>query len=1132
MRPWWTLPSTLLTVATLTLLLIGADQPRRAANADDTSAKAETKPNDNADKANTDNDKEEEKEDDKPMSAGTFSGLKLRSIGPALASGRVVDFAVNPERPAEYYVAVASGGVWKTVNAGTTWKPIFDSQKSYSIGCLTLDPRNANVIWAGTGENNSQRSVSFGDGVYRSRDGGKSWKNVGLKESEHIGMIAVHPEDSNTVFVAAQGPLWSAGGDRGLYRTTDGGENWERVLHISDDTGVNEVHIDPEDPDTLYASAWQRRRHVWTQINGGPESGLYKSTDGGENWRKINSGLPKVDLGRIGLDISPVNHNVIYAVVEAADGKGGFYRSTNRGESWHKRGDYTSGSPLYYHEIICDPVLLDRVYALDTFMMVTNDAGKTFKRMPRKNRHVDDHALWIDPDDNTHLLVGCDGGIYETWDHGQNWQFKQNLPITQFYRVSTDNSEPFYNVFGGTQDNNSMGGPSRTTSAAGITSEDWFITVGGDGYETRVDPENPNIIYSLWQYGGLVRYDRATAEQIDIRPREAPGEDPLVWNWDSPLIISPHSNTRLYFAANKLFRSDNRGDSWRAVSDDLTRKIDRDQLEVMGKVWGVDAVAKHRSTSIYGNCVSLSESPLVEGLLYVGTDDGLIHISENGGQNWRTMKAEDLPDVPERTYVSCLTASETDRDTVFVAFDNHKQGDFKPYLLVSRDRGRTWSSIAGDLPERDIVYTVQQDHVKSDLLFTGTEFGLYFSPDFGKRWIRLKGGLPTIAVRDIDVQRRENDLALATFGRGFYLLDDYTPLRQVSDETLEQDAAVFHVKHAWRYIETSRLGGRDGRGSQGASYYTASNPPFGAVLTYYLKEKVRTRKEQRQEAEKKAAKEDKTAPYPTLDALRVEDNERDPLVFFEVKDASGSLIKRVPGKRGKGIHRVAWDLRYPSSEPVRLRAAEQSPWEPNRVGYLALPGRYSATLMKEVDGIVTQLAKPVWFEVRPLGNSTFEPEDRGPVLAFHQKAAKLHRAVRGALEAANDADRKLRLLRKAFFATPDADTTLLSRIDVAGRTLDELLITLRGDRTRSRREFPTGPSVSSRINGIVYSQWFTTSPPTQTQRDSYDHAADEFAKVLDTLRPLIEDEIAAIEKALEQAGAPYTPGRLPVWEKE
>ena len=1074
------------------------------------------------------------------LSSGTFSALKLRGIGPALTSGRVGDFAINPKNPAQFYVAVCSGGVWKTDNGGITFRPIFDSESSYSIGCLALDPTDSDVLWVGTGENNSQRSVSFGDGVYKSTDGGKTFKNMGLKDSEHIGMIAIDPTDPDTVFVAAQGPLWRAGGDRGLYRTTDGGETWEQILEISENTGINEVHLDPRDPDVIYASAYQRRRRTWTLINGGEESGLHKSTDGGETWRKLKKGIPSVDKGRIGLDISPADPDVIYAIIEAAEGKGGVFRSTNRGENWEKRGSHMSTSPQYYNELVCDPLNVDRVYSLNTRLMVTEDGGKSFSSVPGKGRHVDDHALWIDPVNTDHLIVGCDGGIYLTWDRGQNWDFCENLSVTQFYKLALDNSVPFYNVYGGTQDNNTLGGPSRTRSPAGIANEDWFVTVGGDGFEPQVDPTDPNIVYSQWQHGGLVRYDRLNGETIDIKPKERPDEKPLRWNWDAPLLISPHLHTRLYFAANVLYRSDDRGDSWRAVSADLTRQIDRNQLEVMGRVQNVDAVAKNRSTSIYGNIVALSESPLVEGLLYVGTDDGLVQVSSDGGENWQSI--ESFPDVPEMTYVSDLEASLHDADTVYATFDNHKSGDFKPYLLKSNDRGQSWTSIAGDLPERDIAYCLGEDHVNPNLLFVGTEFGVYFTLDGGKQWIRLKSGLPTIAIRDLEIQRRENDLALASFGRGFYILDDYTPLRSATRELLEQPAHIFPVKPALQYVQTSRLGG-SGRGSLGASYFTAKNPPYGAVFTYYLKDKLKTRKELRKEAEKQARKDKTDAPYPTFDELREEDREEKPAIVLTVRDEDGHVVRRVDGSRNKGMQRVAWDLKYPSAGPASPGRGDNDDEEEEEeeededrrrggAGPMVLPGTYSVTLDQIVDGVWTLLAGPESFDVIPLDLATLKQTDRREVMAFRLKLQRLRRAVSGTTRAAAEAASRLRLLKAAFDNTPALDPAILARIHTLGQQLKDLQTELNGDSTLSSRSAATPLSITDRVMSAVGSQWSTTSPPTQTERDAYRYAGEAFSRVLASLRTLVETDLEQLEAELEAAGAPWTTGRLPDWKIE
>ncbi|MBD3853904.1 MAG: glycosyl hydrolase, partial [Acidobacteria bacterium] len=661
----------------------------------------------------------------------------------------------------------------------------------------------------------------------------------------------------------------------------------------------------------------QRRRHVWTLIDGGPESAIYKSTDAGASWRKITEGLPEVDMGKIGLAVSPADPDVLYAIIEAQRDKGGVFRSTDRGESWSKRSDYVSGSPQYYNELVPDPKDKDRVYSMDTFLKVSLDGGKTFKRVGEKKKHVDNHAMWIDPDNTEHFLIGCDGGIYDSYDGGASYRFFENLPITQFYRVSVDSSKPFYYVYGGTQDNNSMGGPSRTLNSSGISNEDWFITVGGDGYETAIDPTNPNIVYSQWQYGGLIRYDRVSGEIVDIQPQEAPGEAADRWNWDSPLIISPHSPTRLYFASQRLYRSDDRGNSWKAVSLNLSRGIDPNSLPVFGGIQSIDAVAKNMSTSNYGNIVSLSESPLVEGLIYVGTDDGLIQVTENGGQSWRTV--DEVAGVPRMTYVSRLEASQHEGDTIYATFNNKKQGDFSPYVFVSRDRGQSWTSITGDLPDREIVYALMQDHVKPGLLFAGTEFGLYFTVDEGAHWMRLKGGLPTIQVRDIDIQRSENDLALATFGRGFYLLDDYSPLRQVSEQALEQDVILFPTKDALRYVEK-----RSRVGSRGASFWTADNPPYGATFTYYLKDGFKTLADQRIEAEKKAIKAGEEPKIPSYEELRAEEEQIDPKVFFTVRNAEGDVVRRIDGETAKGIHRVSWDLRWPSSRPTSLEESEKT----------------------------------------------------------------------------------------------------------------------------------------------------------------------------------------------------------------
>jgi photosystem II stability/assembly factor-like uncharacterized protein len=1058
------------------------------------------------------------------MSDTTLSGLEFRLIGPAYNSGRVVDFAVQPDKTQVIYAATASGGIWKTVNNGTTWKPIFDSEGSYSIGCLAMDPTNYNTIWAGTGENNSQRSVAFGDGVYRSNDGGTSWENMGLKNSEHIGDIVIDPRDSKIVYVAAQGPLWKSGGDRGLYKTTDAGATWERVLHVSDDTGFNEVHMDPRNPDVLYATSYQRRRHVWTLVNGGPETGIYKSTDAGATWTELETGLPEADMGKIGIAVSPANPDVIYAVIEAQRDESGTYKSTDRGETWSKVSEYVAGSPQYYNELVADPVDVNTVYAMDTWLHHTVDGGTTWTKVGEDNKHVDNHAMWINPADTDHFVVGCDGGAYLSYDRGATWKFIANLPITQFYRVSVDNSKPFYYVYGGTQDNNSLGGPHRTLDSSGISNEDWFVTVGGDGYETVVDPTNPDIVYSQWQYGGLVRYDRASGELIDIQPQEEPGEDAHRWNWDSPLIISPHSPTRLYYACQRLYRSDDHGDSWTAVSGDLSQAIDRDTLPVMGKIQSIDAVAKNQSTSHYGNIVALTESPLVEGLIYVGTDDGLIQVTEDGGANWRVAAA--APGVPKLSYAFRVEASLHDADTVYAVFNNKKAGDFKPYVHVSRDRGASWASIAGDLPDREIAYSFIQDHVKEELLFVGTEFGVYVTVNEGTSWVKLKGGLPTIQVRDMDIHRTENDLVLGTFGRGFYVLDDYTALRQISEQALEREAILFPVRDALRYVEkTSRIGDR------GHDFYAADNPPFGATFTYYLKDGFTSLTDQRVETEKKAVEKETELVIPSFDELRAEDEELDPAMVFTIRDAEGNVVRRIEGCAKKGIHRATWDLRYPSSRPTDISGKEPSRWGTPWIGPLVAPGTFSVSMAKKIDGVMTEVGGPVEFEVVNLSLAALPGASPDDALAFEAKVARLQRAVDGAVKLTGEIEDRLAHLRKAILDTPAADAAQLATARALQTELDDINIALVGDPTKLGRNVFTPPAISDRVNQLVGGLWTTTQGPTGTQRDNYRWAGEAFTVELGRIDALIA-KLETLESELETQGAPWTPGRVPTWQPE
>ena len=1066
-----------------------------------------------------------------------LSSLELRSIGPAFMSGRIADVAVDPTNRSVWYVATASSNVWKTDNRGTTWTPIFDDHPSYSTGSIAIDPADSNVIWLGTGENTSQRSVGWGDGVYKSLDGGRTWTNTGLRTSEHIGQILIDPRDPDVAYAAAMGGLWAPGGDRGLFKTTDGGECWRAVLEISEHTGIADVAFDPRDPDVLYAVAYQRRRHVGVLVAGGPESGVWKSVDGGETWRDITAGLPAGDLGRIALAVSPIDPDVVYALAAATEDRSGFYRSPDRGETWVRMSDYIVVDPQYYGELYPDPHRMDRVYAVDVIIHVTNDGGRTFDQVNTRFRHVDNHEIVFDPDDPDYMLVGTDGGLYETFDGTRTWRYASgNMPIVQFYRVGIDNKAPFYTVYGGTQDNSSVGGPSRTDNVHGIRNSDWFITHGGDGFQARVDPDDPNIVYTQSQYAGIVRYDRASGEELDIQPQPEAGEGALRWHWDSPLIISPHDSRRIYFAAQKLFRSDDRAETWTAVSGDLSRGLDRNQRPVMGRIWPPEAVWKNVFTSPYGTIVALNESPLVEGLLYVGTDDGLVQVSEDGGASWRRHEA--FPGVPAMAYVADVAASRHLADRVYAVFNNHKEGDFAPYVARSDDRGASWTNVTGDVPHGQSSWTLVEDHADPDLLFLGTEFGLFATLDGGASWVRMRGGLPTIAVRDLEIQRRENDLVLATFGRGFYILDDYSPLRTIGEvvagavgaaggAALESGtgAHLFPIKDPWAYIPARPLGGQE-KGTFGDAFFTAPNPPFGAVLTYHLPRGFESGRERRQRLEREALARGDDIAYPDQATLTAEDMERPPELFVVISDAAGDVVRRVPAPRSAGLHRTAWNLRYASLQPPSPGGGEAD-------GPMVAPGEYSARLVLATGDGYQDLAAPRSFTVRPLGTATLAAADRDALLAFQREVAELQRAAVATDRAARETSERLALLRRAVRAAPGLDAAPWeTRIAAFEARLFNIRRVLSRDRTALDRAEFAPPSVMQRVSRIVGAQFRATSAPTTTQRDSYAVASAQLAESSEALRALVEGDLAALEAELEAAGAPWTPGRaIPRWSR-
>lgn len=1054
------------------------------------------------------------KTDSTSLNSGSVSALKFRSIGPSLTSGRIADFAVNPYKYSEYYVAAASGHVWKTTNNGITFSPIFDGQKSYSIGCVTIDPSNTNIVWVGTGENNSQRSVAYGDGVYKSMDGGETWQNMGLTKSEHIGKICVHPSNSNIVYVAAQGPLWGPGGDRGLYKTIDGGKTWTKVLEISDNTGVSEVFMDLKNPEILYASAYQRRRHVHTLINGGPESMIYKSEDGGKNWRKINTGLPSGDKGRIGLAVSPVNSDYLYAIVELPESKGGIYRSTNKGESWEKRSDYKNVSAQYYSELFCDPKDVEKIYIVDTYSKISKDGGKTFSSLSVNSRHVDDHAFWIEPTNTQHMLIGGDGGVYESYDAGVNWDYKANLPIIQFYRVSVDNDLPFYNIYGGTQDNNSMGGPSQTRNSNGITNADWFITCGGDGFKSQIDPLDPNTVYSQSQYGGIIRFNKITGQDIDIRPMEPPTGEAYRWNWDAPLIISNHDHATLYMAANKLFKSSDRGNTWKVISPDLSRQIARDKIPVMGKIQSPEAVAKNASTSVYGNIVSLTESPKISGLLYVGSDDGQISVTTNDGESWANFT--NFINVPETTYVSCLLASQHDENVVYASFNNQKRADFKPYILKSSDRGKTWKSIAGNLPSDEVVYSIAEDHVNGNLVFVGTEFGLYFTLDEGAHWVKLNSGIPSIAIRDIAIQKRENALVVATFGRGFYVLDDYSPLRTVKNVMDENKNYLFEVKNSLQYTFASPLGGGK-RGSQGDNLYVADNPKYGVVFNVFFTESFSSLKANRIKKEAELNKANKNIDYPSIAQLKAEETEIEPSFYLLISDLNGNVLNRVKGNYQKGWQQIVWDMTLPNTNVA------YSGMNDRKGGAMVAPGSYKVSMAILRNDSLIKTGNERTFKIIGLyGNDNPELLANVKFKSEVDELAKEYYAMGSRFNTLkNKVDNIYTTFKLSIKTSPDYVVKAKRAVEI----LDSINILLYGDNFLEARSEAFAPSIADRFSNIKWGLYSSTEAPTQTMRENF-KIVSIFCKTQKAfLLEFESNEIKVLERELDRLNETYTPGR-------
>jgi photosystem II stability/assembly factor-like uncharacterized protein len=1054
------------------------------------------------------------------ITAENFNGLEFRSLGPALTSGRIADIAIHPENENVWYVAVGSGGVWKTTNSGTTWKPIFDKQTAYSIGSITIDPNNTHTIWVGTGENVGGRHVAFGDGVYVSHDDGMTWKNMGLKNSEHISKIIVHPQDSNILWVASQGPLWAKGGERGIYKSTDGGNIWKRTLGDSEWIGATDIVIDPKNPDIIYAATWQRQRTVAAYLGGGPGSGIHKSIDGGETWKKLTNGIPKSNLGKIGLAISPFNSDVIYAAIELDRKKGGVFISSNQGASWSKQSDAVSGGtgPHYYQELYASPHQKGKLYLMSNTVQVSDDHGKNFSFMNEKKKHVDSHAMAFKSSDPNYVLFGTDGGLYESFDLTKSWKFFRNLPITQYYKVAVDDAVPFYHIYGGTQDNGSHGGLSQTRSEAGISNSDWWITLGADGHQSATEPGNPDITYGEFQQGWLWRIDQTTGETVFIQPQPSAGDPYERFNWDAPILVSPHKPTRLYFASYRVWKSENRGDEWTAISNDLTRNEERLSLPIMGKQQSWDNAWDVGAMSVYNTISSLAESPIQEGLIYAGTDDGILQVTEDGGTNWRKIMLGNINGVPNRAFVNDVRADLFDANTVYLTLDNHKEGDYRPYLLKSTDRGKSWKFINGDLPKKLITWRLVQDHKKKDLLFAATEFGVYFTNNGGKNWVQLKGGLPTISFRDITIQRREDDLVGATFGRGFYVLDDLSPIRAFNSTMLQKEASLFPVKTAKWYVQQQEIYG------QGNAEYLAKNPSFGATFTYYLSDSIKSLKVIRQEKEKKLIKQNSAVTFPGWQALEDEQNQENPRIIFTIKDDGGQVVNTVEGTNKKGFNRVTWDLSYADRTGIKLEVPKVM--EDDFLGntYLATPGTYTVTMSKQVDGKTTQLADPVTFTVQSLEKGALPAKPHEEITSFRDLYQKFQEDLTATNTSLEKSKAILSAMMRAIDQAKQPTSALTSRIYATKQKLLQIDKILNG--SSAKKEIGERNSLSPKDGSFIGTVALrNTYGPTANHKASLNRAKNQLSELKTQLKTIVETTIPALEQELKDAGAPYIEGQ-------
>ncbi|KPK78431.1 MAG: hypothetical protein AMS25_15425 [Gemmatimonas sp. SM23_52] len=803
----------------------------------------------------------------------TFGGLRARPIGPSVMSGRIAAIDAVAEDPVIVYVGSASGGLWKSIDGGIAFKPIFDDH-NMSIGAIRIDPTDPDIVWVGTGESWVRNSVSVGDGVYKSTDAGETWQHMGLADSERIARIVVSPLDGNTVFVCATGHLWNANSERGVFKTSDGGETWNKVLYIDENTGCSDITIDPHAPNVLYAGMWEFRRWPYFFKSGGPGSGLYRSIDGGATWQQLTNGLPAGEKGRIAVAVAPSRPSTVYAVVEADTTA--LYRSDDMGASWQQmNSSYNVQSrPFYFAYIVPDPVDHTKVFKPGFSLTVSTDGGESFTSFFTggflEGPHSDHHAFWVNPQRHNEVILGTDGGVYFSYDGGNNWRFSKALPVSQFYEVSYDMGIP-YNVYGGLQDNGTWVGPSR--DPGGIEPGDWEIINSGDGFHVFVDPAEPDFVYVEYQGGNLSRLQISTRESKSIKPYAGKDEPKLRFNWNTPIHVSQNNPGTLYVAAQYLFRTRNRGDSWERISPDLTTNDPEKQKQAESGGLTIDNSSAENHTTIY----TISESPQNAQVVWVGTDDGNLQVTRDDGANW-TNVVRNVRGLPRNTWVSHVEASRHDEAAAYVTFDGHRTGDMTTYVYRTRDYGRTWESLATEDIE-GYAHVIKEDLENPDLLFLGTELGLYIGVDSGQSWARFATGFPKVAVRDLAIHPREHDLIIGTHGRGIWILDDITPLRALTPEVLEADLALLPTRPAVQMI------GGGMSWFEGDDQFVGRNPPEAAGIVYYQKRRH------------------------IFGDLKV-----------EIYDSEGELILTIPGGKVRGINRVEWPMRLP---PPKMPPASQ-----------------------------------------------------------------------------------------------------------------------------------------------------------------------------------------------------------------